>query len=130
MIAIKNWFIVKNSLSGYRNRPLEIKKETEKAVLITTTNIYGDKLEHWFPKSVLTDEWEKDTSNFGYHSYLVETYRKAFAEENKGKVIKSGYNTYRWDAFTHQLTTKELINTLTTHDKPFMTRDEWNNREE
>ena len=132
MIAIKNWFLVKNHLAGFRNKELEVVKETEKAMLLRTYVTDGfrkDMIQEWFPKSVIIDEWEKDTSNFGYHDYLVEIYHKAYNEgiiENT--TIKSGRNVYRGDNFVHQWRTAELVKELTARNIPFMNREEWNNR--
>ena len=128
MIAIKNWFLEKNNLRGLRGRELTVEKETEKAILVSYT-IDGTHDTQWLPKSVIIDEWEKDTSNFGYHKYLEDTYHKAYDEgliENY--TIKSGRNVYRGDNFIYQLKTKELEKALTNHGIKYMSREEWNER--
>ncbi len=131
MIAIKNWFLQKNNLDWMRNWTLEIRKETEKAVMVGVTDrtvtFYTENF--WIPKSVIIDEWEKDTSNFAYHRYLEDVYHKAYDSEIiPNKTIKSGRNTYRGDAFIHQLTTKGLIEELQYFKIEFMDRKTWNNR--
>lgn len=131
MIAVKNWFLQKNNLDWMRNWTLEIRKETEKAVMVGVTDrtvtFYTENF--WIPKSVIIDEWEKDTSNFAYHRYLEDVYHKAYDDEIiPNKTIKSGRNTYRGDAFIHQLTTKGLIEELQYFKVEFMDRKTWNNR--
>ena len=129
MVAIKNWFLEKNNLRGLRNANLTIKKETEKAVLLICD--FGDLslTEQWIPKSVIIDEWEKDTSPLGYHEYLVNTYHKAYDNKKiENFIIKSGRNIYRGDNFIHQLTTKELIKSLKNHEIDFFTFEEWKKR--
>jgi len=129
MVAIKNWFLEKNHMSGFRGNDLEVVRETEKAVLVRCF-IDMCKFEEWIPKSVIIDEWEKDTSNFGYHDYLVETAHKAYDNNNlfdKG-YIKSGRNTYRADNFLHQESTKDLLILLDKYNVKYMNRKEWNNR--
>lgn len=129
MIAIKNWFLEKNRMTGCRGAELTIKKETEKAVLVTF-QIDRHTFEEWIPKSVIIDEWEKDTSNFGYHEYLEKLCHKAYEEGNlfeKG-TFKSGRNVYRNDNFLYQETTKSLLALLDKYNVPYMTRTEWNNR--
>ena len=128
MIAIKNWFLEKNHLRGLRGVELNLEKETDKAVLVSFT-IDGTKDKQWIPKSVIIDEWEKDTSSFGYHDYLVDVYHKAYDEgiiENY--TIKSGRNVYRGDNFIYQWTTKELETSLKKHGVNYMSRKEWNER--
>lgn len=128
MIAIKNWFLEKNHLRGLRGVELNLEKEIDKAVLVSFT-IDGTKDKQWIPKSVIIDEWEKDTSSFGYHDYLVDVYHKAYNEgiiENY--TIKSGRNVYRGDNFIHQWTTKELETSLKKHGVNYMSRKEWNER--
>lgn len=129
MIAIKNWFLIKNNLRGLRGVELKLEKETDKAVLVSFT-INGRHDKQWLPKSVIIDEWEKDTSNFGYHDYLVDVYHKAY---NDGIIenytIKSGRNVYRGDNFIHQWTTKELENSLEKKGVKYMIRKEWNERQ-
>ena len=129
MIAIKNWFLEKNNLRGFRGRELTIKKETEKAVLIICT-IDGFIYEEWIPKSVIIDEWEKNISNFGYHDYLENLCHKAYEEGKlfEKRIIKSGRNKYRADHFLHQETTKSLLLLLDKYNVPYMSRVEWNNR--
>lgn len=129
MVAIKNWFLEKNNLMGFRGKELVIKKETEKAVLVICT-IDRFTYEEWIPKSVIINEWEKDTSNFGYHNYLESLCHKAYEEGKlfeKG-IIKSGQNRYRKDSFLHQETTKSLQSLLDKYNVPHMNRSEWNNR--
>ena len=128
MIAIKNWFLFKNDLNWMRRFTLEVRKETEKAVLVgitdRTVSMYTES--HWVPKSCLIDEWEKDTSGFAYHRYLEDKIHEAYdlgIIENK--TIVSGRNTYRGDAFVHQQTTKELIWLLNKYEIEFMERKEW-----
>lgn len=108
-IAIKNWFLEKNKMKGFYGKDITIVKETAKAVLIHVDGFFDNE---WVPKSVLIDEWEKDTSNFGYHDYLVETYLK-----NGGE-----------DEYIHKRTTKHIIEVLNRYSIPFMNRTEWNNR--
>ena len=131
MIAIKNWFLEKNDLRGIYGIDFLIIKETEKAMLLGY-QLGLTSFEQWVPKSVIIDKWEKDTSNFGYHDYLVETCHKAY---KAGKLFeqgtfKSGFNTYDNDSFLHQETTKELIKLLEEYNVKYMNRKEWNNREE
>lgn len=106
MIAIKTWFLEKNEIKGFYGKELTVVRETEKAILINA-DINGRTYAQWFPKSVVIDEWEKDVSNFGYHDYLTKL-------DN--------------ERFSHQLTTKELMEKLTTKGIKFMNRNEWNNR--
>lgn len=121
MIAVKNWFLEKNNMEFIKGKTITVVKETEKAVYIKANGYFM-----WIPKSVIIDEWEKDTSGFGYHSYLVETYHKAY---NDGLIEHSIINgRYRGDAFIHQLNTRELVEALTNKNVAFMTRTEWNNR--
>lgn len=128
MKAIKTWFLQKNEIMGFYGNELRIAKETEKAVLVETF-INGRKYTQWVPKTCMIDEWEKDTSNFGYHDYLVETYHKAYEDQRiKNFTINSGYNRYRGDNFIHQLTTKELMESLDRYNIDYMTRKEWNAR--
>lgn len=128
MIAIKTFFLQKNSCMGFYRQQLEIIKETEKAVLVSCF-IESRRYEQWVPKSCIIDEWEKDTSNFGYHDYLVDTYHKAYEQQLiENYTIKSGMNRYRGDNFIHQMTTKQLQEALEKHEVKFMTRSEWNTR--
>lgn len=131
MVAIKSWYLDKKEIKGFYNKELKIEKETNKAVLVGCF-INGRKYTEWVPKSCLTDEWEKDTSNFGYHDYLVGVYRKAYENGMFGeiKVIRTGRNrnVYRGDAFIHQCTTKELTKKLSDRNVEFMNRKEWNER--
>lgn len=135
-VKIKNWFLEKE---GYYYVGIEriqqsqtiIKKETAKAVLVTIT--WWDEKEHtinlWVPKSCTCEEWEKQTSNFAYHGYLVNVYHKAYDEGLiEHRTIKSGRNCYRRDAFVHQLKTKDLIEALNSWGVPFMNKQEWINR--
>lgn len=125
MTAIKNWFLEKNNCKGFYGKQLEIIRETEKAVLIRCF-IDGTQFEQWVPKSCIINEWEKDTSNFGYHDYLVDVYHKAYeAQQIENYTIKSGYNRYRADNFVHQLTTKQLTEDLTKYGVQFMSKSEW-----
>ena len=134
MVAIKNWFLEKNNLRGLRGLELTVKKETEKAVLVTyilQSEHFGKSVEEqWVPKSALTNEWEKDTSNFGYHDYLETLCHRAYEAGNlfEQGTIKSGRNSYRRDNFLHQETTKSLLALLDRYNVPYMTRAEWNNR--
>lgn len=128
MTAIKTWFLEKNDCKGFYQQKLEIVKETDKAVLIRCF-IDSYKFEQWVPKSCIIDEWEKDTSNFGYHDYLVDTYHKAYEQQLiENYTIKSGMNRYRGDNFVHQMTTKQLTEALKKYNVQFMTRSEWNAR--
>lgn len=133
MIAIKNWFMTKNDMEWMRQWTWEKVKETEKAMLIRVSDrrlSFSDE-QYWIPKSVIIEKWEKDTSNFAYHRYLENTYHEAYdAGIIENTTIKSGRNTYRGDSFIHQLTTKSLIFALESAGVKFMTRTEWNNREE
>lgn len=113
MIAIKTFFLQKNSCMGFYRQQLEIIKETEKAVLIRCF-LDNDKFEQWVPKSVLIDEWEKDTSNFGYRNYLLDISCK-----HTDKL--QGY-------YLPKMTTKQLQEALEKHEVKFMTRSEWNTR--
>ena len=108
-IAIKNWFLEKNNMKGFYGKDITVVKETAKAVLVHVDGFFTNE---WIPKSVLVDEWEKDTSNFGYHDYLVETYLK-----------NGGENEY-----IHQQTTKFITEVLKRYNITFMSRTEWNNR--
>lgn len=138
MVAIKNWFLEKNNYQYLREKELGIEKETEKAVQIyyTSGNL---KVLFWIPKSVVIDEWEelpkvkikKDISNFGYHDYLVDVFRKAYRNNElyeQHTIRGGGYNVYSGDAFIHQWKTKELIATLDKYNVKYMNRTEWNNR--
>ena len=132
MIAIKNWFLEKNNLNWMRNWELEMVRETEKAILVRvkdrTVSLHTEQ--HWIPKSCLIESWELDTSNFGYHRYLEDVYHRAYDRgEIENKTITSGRNTYRGDAFIHQLTTKSLQANLEIYGIEYMSRDEWNHRE-
>lgn len=110
MTAIKNWFLEKNECKGFYGKEIWIIKETAKAALVNVNmGSFIDQM--WIPKSCIINEWEKDTSNFGYHEYLSETYRKA-----------SDYE------YAHQLTTKQLIEFLNKNGTSYMNRQEWNNR--
>lgn len=129
MIAIKNWFLEKNNMTALRGLELTIVKETEKAVLIKYTVRTGTTYTDWIPKSCLTDEWEKDTSNFGYHDYLVNTLNEAYKDGRlENKTFTSGRNVYDQTSFTHQLKTEDLIWTLNHFEIEYMNRKEWNNR--
>ena len=134
MIAVKNWFLEKNHLRGWHGKEITIVKETEKAVLAKATFQNGFRTitsENWIPKSCIIDEWEKDTSNFGYKEYLESIYHKAYESGMiENFTIKSGRNTYRGDNFIHQMKTKEIIDALSKRNIQFMTREEWNNRKE
>lgn len=134
MVAIKNWFLEKNNLTNLRGKELTIKRETEKAVLVSCKingfSQFSKTFEQWIPKSVIIDEWEKDVSNFGYHDYLEGLCHKAYEEGKlfeKG-IIKSGRNRYTRDSFLHQETTKALQSLLDEYNVPYMNRTEWNNR--
>lgn len=136
MLAVKNWFIVKNQIESIRGKELTVKRETEKAILVSwkvkkqsswTDEYYT--FEQWIPKSCLTDEWEKDTSNFGYHDYLVEVVNQAYRDGRlENRTFTSGRNRYDQTSFTHQSTTKELTNFLQEKNIEFMNRKEWNER--
>lgn len=135
MIAIKNWFLQKNNLEYLRGKDnLEIEKETEKAAYIgyKSGNLYVGI--GWFPKSVIIDDWEavkapKVNKNFEYHDYLVDTVNQAYRDGRlENKTFMSGRNRYDQTSFTHQSTTKELINFLQEENIEYMTREEWNNR--
>ena len=136
MIAVKNWFIEKNQIESIRNKELTVKRETEKAILVSWKvkkhSSWGDEnytFEQWIPKSCLTDKWEKDTSNFGYHDYLVEVVNQAYRDGRlENKTFTSGRNIYDQTSFTHQSTTKELVNFLQKKNIEFMNRKEWNER--
>ena len=133
MIAIKNWFMEKNDYTWMRNWKWEQVKETEKAICIRVTDktVSFCTETYWIPKSCIIEKWEKDTSNFAYHRYLEDTYHRAYdAGIIPNKTFKSGRNTYRGDAFIHQLTTKSLIKNLEFYNIEFMDRKTWNNREE
>lgn len=126
MIAIKNWFLEKNMMKGFYGKELIVKKETEKAVLITVKGFSSDC---WIPKSCLCNEWEKQTSPFDYHDYLENLYHEAYKKgiiENR--TIKSGRNTYAGDAFIHQCTNKELQKALDSYNIEHMTYTEFRNR--
>ena len=129
MIAVKNWFLEKNNMTYLRGMELVQEKETAKAILVSFETKRFKTETVWIPKSVIIDEWEKDTSNFGYHDYLVNVYHKAY-EEGKFEnfTIKSGRNEYRGDNFVHQWTTKKLIEKLEENKIDFMRRKEWNER--
>lgn len=128
MVAVKTWFLEKNNLKGLYGKALTVVNETAKAVNVRV-NLAGAVTTQWIPKSVLCDEWEKDTSALGYHSYLVDVYHKAYESgEIENSVIRSGRNTYRGDNFIHQLRTAELTEALRKHNINYMTRTEWENR--
>ena len=128
MTGIKVWFLEKNHIKGFYGRELTIVKETAKAVLVNVT-INRRTYSQWVPKSCMTDGWEKDTSNFGYHQYLVDTLTAAYADGTlENKTFKSGRNVYDCTSFLHQLTTKDLVEELTHFSINFMNRNEWNNR--
>ena len=110
-VAVKRWFLEKNGLNGLYEKKLTVVRETEKAYNVSY-RINGRSYNSWIPKSVVIDEWEKDTSNFGYHSYLVNTYQ----------------NVYGTDNYVHQLTTKELTEALNKSGIEFLSRNDWNNR--
>lgn len=131
MVAIKNWFLQKNDLNWMRRFKLEIVKETEKAVLVKVADrslsFHGET--YWIPKSCLIDEWEKDTSNFAYHDYLVDVVNEAYVNGTlQNKRFQSGRNTYDMTSFTHQYTTKSLIAFLEKNNIEFMNKEEWKNR--
>lgn len=129
MIAIKNWFLEKNNMTGVRGLELTVVKETAKAVLVKYTVKSGNTYTAWIPKSCIIDEWEKDTSNFGYHDYLVNTLNQAYRDGRlENKTFKSGRNVYDQTSFTHQMSTKELIGALEKFNISFMNRTDWNNR--
>ena len=128
MKGIKVWFIQKEHIASAYGKELTIKKETEKAVLVSW-KVYNSVTEHWIPKSCITDGWEKDTTNFGYHEYLVNVVNESYTNGTlENKTFKSGRNVYDQTSFTHQSTTKGLINFLEKMEIPFMNREEWNNR--
>ena len=130
MVAIKNWFLEKNNMTALRGLKLEITKETEKAVLVKYTVKSGTTYTDWIPKSCIIDNWEKDTSNFGYHDYLVNTLNEAYTTGKiENKTFTSGRNRYDLRSFNHQMTTKELQKELEKHEINYMNRKEWNNRE-
>lgn len=128
MKGIKVWFIQKEHIASAYGKELTIKKETEKAVLVSW-KVENSTVEHWVPKSCMTEEWEKDTSNLGYHSYLVETVNNAYRNGTlENSTFKSGRNVYDRTSFTHQETSKTLVNFLEKNNISFMNREEWNNR--
>lgn len=127
-MAIKLWFLQKNHLYWMYGKELEPVKETEKALLLAVT-INGERYEEWIPKSCIIDAWEKDTTGFGYHSYLEDVYHKAYAAgQIHNRIIKSGRNRYAGDAFVHQWTSKEIAASLDKYNISYMNRTEWNNR--
>lgn len=129
MVAVKNWFMEKNSLRGLRNATLRIERETEKACLVKCFWSDGAPTEHWIPKSCICDEWEKETSPFAYHEYLVgiyhEAYKKGIIENHK---IVSGRNVYEGDAFAHQSKSKDLADYFKRKGIEFMGFQEWKKR--
>lgn len=131
MIAIKNWFLEKNQMAGLHGRDdLTVIKETEKAVLIDIPATFKN-FKEWFPKSVIIEKWEKRTSGLAYHTYLENVYHEAYeAGKIENYTIKSGYNRYRGDAFIHQMTNKELTESLSRYKVDYMTYEAWKNREE
>lgn len=129
MIAIKNWFLRKNRLWGFYKKEIEQVRETEKAILVKVKFEDGHLSESWIPKSVIIDEWEKDTSPLGYHDYLVDIYHKAYDDQQiENYTIKSGRNCYRGDNFVHQQSTKKLVKDLQSYGIDFMSFDEWKSR--
>lgn len=129
-MAIKTWFLNKNNLNGFYGKELATVKETAKAVLVRTT-INGRTHDAWVPKSCIIDEWEKDTSNFGYHDYLVKTLNESYKTGVLRKcntTFKSGRNIYDMTSFTHQMKTVELITVLEENGIAFLNRTDWNNR--
>lgn len=111
MIAIKNWFLEKNGLNGIHGVDLTIVAETNKAVRCSykiNNRLYND----WFPKSVIIEEWEKDTSDFGYHKYLVEKVNEHF-----------GYNQFR-----HQMTNEDLKRWLDSENVQYYNKKQWKER--
>lgn len=131
MIAIKNWFLEKNQMTGLHGRDdLTVIKETEKAVLIDIPATFKH-FKEWLPKSVIIEKWEKRTSGLAYHAYLENVYHEAYeAGQIENYTIKSGYNRYRGDAFIHQMTNKELSESLSRYKVDYMTYEAWKNREE
>ena len=135
-VKIKSWLYRKNGWNGrvITALPNRIVKETDKAVLVEFqfNKIWDNGM--WVPKSCLIDEWEpipKDTSNFGYHNYLEGVYHRAYADGIiPNYTIKSGPNHYPGDAFVHQLKTVELKKALKKYSVSYMSREEWNNRQE
>lgn len=128
MEGVKIWFLQKNHCRSMYGKELETVRETAKAVLFGW-DFDGSHFEQWVPKSLITDGWEKDTTNFGYRDYLLGVYHKAYDEGTIENVtIESGRNKYRGDAFIHQLTTKELVKELEIRNVPFMDRKSWNER--
>jgi hypothetical protein len=58
LYAIQTWWYIKNNnknipitQNGYLKAT--IKHETQKALLLTTTNTHGTTAEHWIPKSII-----------------------------------------------------------------------------
>ena len=128
MTGIKVWFLEKNQCRGFYGKELTTVKETAKAVLVKA-NINGREFEQWVPKSCITEGWEKDTSNFSYHEYLVEVLEKAYKNGTlENRVFKSGRNIYDQTSFLHQITTKDLIFTIEKYNIEYMNRETWNNR--
>ena len=131
-VCIKNWFIEKNGLNFLRGRKLTVIKETAKAVQIEYKIDLGMRILNdtkWIPKSVIVNEWEKEVSPLAYHTYLVDTYRRAYAD---GKIpnytIKSGRNTYTGDSFIHQWKSTEIKKSLKDYGIEFYEFQEWANR--
>lgn len=128
MTGIKVWFLEKNQCRGFYGKELTTVRETAKAVLVRA-NIDGRNFEQWVPKSCLTEGWEKITSNFGYHDYLVDVITKAYEDGRiENKTFKSGRNIYDQTSFLHQNTTKSLILIAEKYNINYMNREEWNNR--
>lgn len=126
MIAIRNWFLEKNMMKGFYGKEIIVKRETEKAVLVT---VKGFSSEYWIPKSCLCEAWEKQTSPFDYHKYLEDLYHEAYRNGTiENYTIKSGRNTYTGDAFIHQLTNKDLQWTLNSYNIKYLTYEEFKNR--
>lgn len=125
--AIKNWWLLKTNGYNYLRyvKDLVVKRETEKAVLISFNGEYGEWTA-WVPKSVLCDEWENDP--YAYHAYLEATYHKAYKEQYiKNFSIRSSRRGvfYPGDEFIGQWKTNELVKELNKKNIPFMSKNEF-----
>ena len=135
-IMIKNWFLEKEGFSVGRIEEInsidkEIKKETEKAVLLSMQlSGVSTPSELWVPKSCLTDKKEKIVSPFAYHEYLVNLVRDNNDAIYGDRIIKSGRNRYLPSAFIHQEKTKSIQAILDHHGIEYMTYKEFKNRDD
>lgn len=132
-MAIKNWFLEKNgfttgNIDYIQQNGYDVKKETEKAVLIRWGENKHNEL--WVPKSCIIDQWEKQKSGFAYHDYLVYVARFAyyFGLLGETSTFTSGRNVYDGASFLHQLKTDELVGKLYSHRVQFLNRKEWASR--